>query len=66
VGGVDLDDVGLGVLGHGQLRGRRDHVVGGQDPAQPWLADRSEVGHGTSFHPGLGGVEGRTRAATPK
>ncbi len=33
-------------------------------PAQPWLADRSEVGHGTYFHPGLGGVEGRTRAGT--
>jgi hypothetical protein len=27
VEGVDLDDVGRGVLGHGQLRGRRDHVV---------------------------------------
>jgi len=27
VEGVDLDDLGRGVLGHGQLRGRRDHVV---------------------------------------
>jgi hypothetical protein len=58
-----LDDAGLGVLGHGQLRGRRDHVASGHDPAQPWLADRSEVGHGTPFHPGLGGVEGVTQSS---
>jgi hypothetical protein len=33
-------------------RGRRSRS------SAPWLADRSEVGHRPSFHPGLGGVEG--------